>query len=1005
MSIKRGTAILVILFSVMVQAAFAQFILNMNNGLPTNHVYRTVKDRYNYLWIATPKGLVKYNGYSCKTLFNGDVWDLFEDKKGRMWLSTFSNEIGYIYQDKYYKTVVLDSEPTFAPIVFNDYDDGVFFYSNYRKSNNLCFERNDTVRIYNIKKYAQLLLPDKNLRSDSIHGDIVASKSGIRCIKLDGYYKLTICNGHLTLKFVHELETNFFNYRSNIVGQFWDYHLQFNLHETKMMFLDLKDFKQKNILFSNDPQEYIYVAPIYDSTFFCVITNKKTYVIDKNLNIQSSYSLRQLLGSKGAINDFITFFYIDHFWGNWISQTNKGTQANICKNYFSKPYTSELSDFKYLGASFGRKYLWNEIKKELLIEKGGNYQSKHLPLLRNPLQIIPIDTSRSLVVSNDALYTLFRTNEIDSFFKKKRIELIINNASLHKDIVGNRRACVTKDGSIFLLSRSQGLNYLCTNGNIITNTIIDERRFDNLEYDSLRNLLYAYDGETILIYSPVTKRKSVINKTALSALGITKVDKILVDNKHGNIFIKDLNNLFLFNPDKAVFKRLFHNIVFNNASIALEGNRFIAAGKFGVLFVNIDTAGKLSKPVVYYNIKNSSYYYVNDIRSSGDKLVLNTNSGLYDIMIPAQNSKEHTYDKVYKFIAMCNGNLKNIKTGDTLTVTHKSPYLKFDVVNPSGTGMLKFSYSMPNMNDRLKELNSDELALSFIKPGKYYNLSVLAMDDVWRSAPLNIIVYLQPFWWETSWGKNLLTVAIILLAALIILTTIILTRQHITTKNAKKNRLLELELKSIYSQINPHFIFNTLNSGLHFIKKQKIEEAYNHLFRFSKLLRSYLKSARHRYINLADEITNLKDYIELQQTRFGNIFTYEINLHNIGNPNEITIPSLLLQPIVENAINHGLLPNEKKGHLIIAFTNAPNELICKIEDNGIGYSRSKDLQSDIEKKESYGNDLIKELVAIFNEYEKISIRLEYIEKQLPETGTIVLLYISTHHGKIQMHNN
>lgn len=998
MNIKGKIAICAIAFFVVMQTAFAQFTLNMNNGLPSNHVYHTIKDRHNYLWISTPKGLVKYNGYSCKTVFNGDVWNLFEDKKGRMWISTFSNEIGYIYQDKYHKTVVLDSEPTYAPVDFTDYDDGVFFFSNYRKSHNICFERNDSVRFYDIKKYAKLLLPEKNFLADSVQGSIIASKNGIRFIRLDGFYKLAICNGHLTLKFIHELEKRVFRNGSDIVGEFRDYLLQYNIRDAKINFVSLKDFSQKTFLLSNDPQEYVYVAPNYDTTFLCIITNKAIYIINKDLNIQSNYPLQQLLGTQSTVNDFITFFYKDPFWGNCISQINRGTQVNVSKNYFSKPYTSELSDFRYIGASFGRKYLWNEIKKELLIESGNNYQSKRFSFLRNPQQIVPVDSSMSLMVSYDSLYILSVTNEVSNFFENKQME-VINNYNLPDDLVGFRRACVAKGGSIFLLSRSQGLNHLYTNGNKITNTVIEENRFNDLAYDSVRNLLYAYNDETILIYSPLTKSKIRLNKTTLSALGITKADKVLVDNKHGNIFIKDLDNLFLFDPNTGIFTRLFRNIVFNNASIALEGDKLIAAGKFGVLFANIYGAGNLSSPVIYYNIKNSNYYYVNDMRTSGNKLILNTNNGICDVVMPAQNENDHTYRKAFNVTVAYNDYLRNLKTGDTLKVNRKSPYLKFDVVNPTGTGALRFAYSMSDMSGRLKELSTDELELSFIKPGKYYNLSIMAMDDVWRSNPIIVTVYLQPFWWETPIGKKLLSGAIVLLTLLIIFTTVLLTRRHITIKNAKKNRLLELELKSIYSQINPHFIFNTLTAGLQLVKNRQSEDAYNHLFRFSKLLRSYLKSSRSRYITLADEIANLKDYIELQQTRFGNIFSYEVRLNNIPAPKAVKIPSLLLQPIVENAIKHGLLPKEVTGFLFIEFTLIDNRLICKIEDDGVGYKKINSIEKEIEK-ESYGSDLINELIAIFNEYENVNIEIEYIDKEAPLSGTTVILYLNYQHGEI-----
>jgi sensor histidine kinase YesM len=219
-----------------------------------------------------------------------------------------------------------------------------------------------------------------------------------------------------------------------------------------------------------------------------------------------------------------------------------------------------------------------------------------------------------------------------------------------------------------------------------------------------------------------------------------------------------------------------------------------------------------------------------------------------------------------------------------------------------------------------------------------------------------------------------------------------------TAKTAKKNRQLELELKSVYAQLNPHFIFNSLNAALYLVKMKKFPDAYDHIYKFSHLMRAYIKSSRNRYIALKEEIANLKNYIELQQVRFKDKFDYNIFVEETVDT-DVKIPSLLFQPLVENAIIHGLLPKETKGNLSISFAdNLKNdEIICTIDDDGIGRIQSK-LKSEHNplKGESFGGDLIKDLVEIFNKYEKIKIGIEYIDKEEPITGTIVKIKIKFH---------
>src|SRR3984885_8402022 len=107
------------------------FNFNINSGLPANHVYGLITDKHGYLWIATEKGIVKYNGYEFKTfnlsngLPNDDIWELTEDKKGRIWLGNISDEYGYIYNDIYHKAIVKGSHITIYPVGVRAFGNGI----------------------------------------------------------------------------------------------------------------------------------------------------------------------------------------------------------------------------------------------------------------------------------------------------------------------------------------------------------------------------------------------------------------------------------------------------------------------------------------------------------------------------------------------------------------------------------------------------------------------------------------------------------------------------------------------------------------------------------------------------------------------------------------------------------------------------------------------------------------------------------------------------------------
>ena len=145
---------------------------------------------------------------------------------------------------------------------------------------------------------------------------------------------------------------------------------------------------------------------------------------------------------------------------------------------------------------------------------------------------------------------------------------------------------------------------------------------------------------------------------------------------------------------------------------------------------------------------------------------------------------------------------------------------------------------------------------------------------------------------------------------------------------------------------------------------------------------------------------NLKNYTELQQVRFKNKFRYDIFVDEAIGSGDM-IPSLLVQPFVENAINHGLLHHEKEGRLEIAFRKGAgdNSLTCTITDDGIGRERSRLMAREDGRGPSYGDDLVRDLVRIFNTYEQMNIEIKYTDIAPPGSGTRVEIKINnTAHG-------
>jgi tetratricopeptide (TPR) repeat protein len=245
-------------------------------------------------------------------------------------------------------------------------------------------------------------------------------------------------------------------------------------------------------------------------------------------------------------------------------------------------------------------------------------------------------------------------------------------------------------------------------------------------------------------------------------------------------------------------------------------------------------------------------------------------------------------------------------------------------------------------------------------------------------------------------------VIIFLIAAIAISITLIallIFRLWRTTRKEKLNvekQKIAMELKALRAQMNPHFIFNAINSIQHFILNNDSKAAHRHLTKFSQLIRKVLENSRFESISLAEEIRMLELYLELESLRFSSKFNYRISIESTIDSENVLISPLIIQPFVENAIWHGLMHlKERQGELLIGFEKINGSLKCTINDNGIGRKRSMELKKGT-MHESMGLSIAKERLQIVNMLNKAKTSVNLIDKMNTDgtpSGTIVELFM------------
>jgi len=216
-----------------------------------------------------------------------------------------------------------------------------------------------------------------------------------------------------------------------------------------------------------------------------------------------------------------------------------------------------------------------------------------------------------------------------------------------------------------------------------------------------------------------------------------------------------------------------------------------------------------------------------------------------------------------------------------------------------------------------------------------------------------------------------------------------------------QKKIAELEMSALRSQMNPHFIFNSLASIKYFILSKQDDKATDYLSRFSKLIRLILENSKKELIPINEELEAIKLYLDIETNRFNNQFQYQIEIEEELPLSQLNIPPLLIQPFIENAIWHGLLKSNndlKKLHISL-FKNKDdiNSYYCIIDDNGIGRDAAFKQKQYVEKHNSYGLELTKERIKLYNENNAGLISFTINDKFEDEiaTGTKVIFILKT----------
>lgn len=873
--------------------AFAQnprFFKIGEDELANLEIYKIIQDQSRNFWIATNEGIIKYDGYTFKKipgigLLGNSVFEL-QLSHSKIFCKNLSGQVIEISNDTarvYYQIPDSLMAPDFS-----------FFFDNKQKLHilsNAFFKVNEKLKFIFSKKEL-----NSNFNSSSIllDGSFIFQKSGEKSVHI---YK----NGVLKSEYIgFDLDKND-HYIFNILDKLYLCNKKTGeiIEKTENGYIK-NPFKNYHQYFDYAISSRFYTG---SSTFWILNPIGGAMVFDKNLNYATNTK-------KIMPNIFMSCVYEDKE-GNFLIGTFGGGILLIPslnylqyqlpdKNLKITKLTSNNKNTLYIGTQQGYLIaLQNDNSFKTLIKKNNN------------LSCIKYISEKNAVLINGVQNELISDNsKIDFAF-----------ASSLKDIenIGN---------NIYIAALNTGIIFYDVNSKTKTHSNVPNfyERSYCANFNPITKKIYAGTTNGLKIGDAVYAQYYKINNEAL----------ICNDIKYymGKIYVcTQQNGLLIFENDKLTGTLNQKNGILSNNTKQLKifDNQIYLSSDKG--FQILDINGKITYSVSYSDGIDPKK--IVDFEILNNTLWLTNGNNLIPINIknikPFEFVPNIKIKSIYSNITALNFLEKTNK------LNHETNAITFELNSKSlkYKNDIKYQYFLEGYDDFWQENKYDDnyIAYKNLAAGAYkFKVRVICKENTSKTLEYSFVI-LKPFW-ATWWFYSL--IILLFLCGVYLYYNIQINKQRKET--LIQNELMLSKIKAIKSQMNPHFIFNSLNSIQDLVLQQDANNAYNYIGKFAMLVRKILHHSDMDFVDFEEELKVINLYLELEKLRFKKDFNYTIK-SNIEN--DVEIPPMLIQPFIENAIKHGLLHTKNKKILILTFTNKNDCIICEIEDNGIGREASK----------------------------------------------------------------
>ncbi|MEN7546968.1 histidine kinase [Rapidithrix thailandica] len=955
-------------FCFTIQVLCAQHPVTINiaekDGLPEVEFYSIIRGKKKNFWLAAHSGLFRYDGtdfkkIDCKQQKGLSVFYLTEDSVNRIWCVNLYGQIMYAQNDSLH--------------IFKDLHQVLkgSLASIFIEKNDLIVVWEDGILVFDLKTSAQKYYKKiHKIAIRKLNGKIYIFTSQGVIYNLGHDYSLVPFYSFDSTE--TRVDAVFFKFKNNIYTSYREAGKRYFLNLTTNTRLDFEVFKELSL------SKIIQTKELDNKLWF--VTNRGVFVYHLDENARWRLSARYFSG------EIISDLYKDSDENYWFTTLHNGiyVMPNILlgkyKNISVEGNISSLealgNHLVAMGTTEGIVYLLNT-------------HSEKVETIRLAHQV----TVNNLFYNASRNELYISTNSRNSY----RYDLKNGKLQSERNKFATSKGLAITESDIVYLTYNRAQVYLNAFSEQQTVKPLKKKRPYTVLYDKAAKAVYLSYIDELVRYDSLwhpNALKHNAEDVQVSNLQQTDNGMIWANVNHRGIAV--------LQGDSITMKYDVNNGLMDNnlKEMEAEGNNLWCSYKGYLQRINTET-GKITSITKQDGLEK----LITGLTVSDSLLVFSSRKELFALPIDNENVfKKKKVPEVF-FTQVWAGN-KAVKLRDKYVFPYEKNAVAFHFQASSFEAVkhLKFKYKLQGLDTLWRTTDQGVSSVEYNSlPAGHYTFEVktiTAMHPEESSPGKKITLVIQlPFWRE--WWFIALCIALIFAALVFYYQKKMKQREEtqnrIFDKLIQEKKFTTLKLENLRSQMNPHFIFNALNSIQEYIVNNQKNLASSYLVKFSRLMRMYLQHGQVNEVALSAELEALSLYLELEKIRFEKELIYQLEVAEEINTKQIKVPSIFIQPYVENAIKHGLLhkKNDRRLEIRFALSDCKTKLLCRVQDNGVGREEAQKINARNRFHTSFATKANEERIELYNlnRSHKISVEIQDIKEKKTALGTLVTIII------------